>query len=462
MFRAIVLLVLSFSSITLAQSAGLKTETFDHDPRWDGYRNRLMPNPGPITHQDFGLDGDRVGGWIQRSTTPATFAKIIPTKTLNDHLSASGRFTMPACDGGSSVLFGWFNDQSRGWRTPNSLFIHLDGNGGKYWVFFEYGTQHWLTGGKGTFQGIHWQTTKTKPFKTGDAVHTWKLDYDPHANNDLGLIRLTLDGQNYDLPLAPGHKADGAIFNRFGLMNQQTTGRHAEVYFDHLVIDGQEQTPAELSHWVGVGNRVTFEDHVFRPYQDFGFSDTHFASGNSGEIGGVVWRDEKASYYADRVGPLSLDSELYASGKISFRGASSDSGVFIGWFNSQMRIDKTTIDAKVRPQDILAVMIEGPSRIGHYFRPACFNENSVGVIQDSGPIIRPDGKVHNWSIHYDPNANEDNGSIVVTLDNQSFTTNLPQGTKSPQAIFDHFGIFDIMTGGNYVQFYLDDLKYTSK
>ena len=75
-----------------------------------------------------------IAGWIQRSVTPAWFAKAIPTRTLNNKLSASGKFALKRDEGGSGVLFGWFNETSRGWRTPNSLTLRLDGNGGRYWV----------------------------------------------------------------------------------------------------------------------------------------------------------------------------------------------------------------------------------------------------------------------------------------------------------------------------------------
>jgi len=50
---------------------------------------------------------------------------------------------------------------------------------------------------------------------------------------------------------------------------------------------------------------------VRRPLQDFGFTPTNIAGGKSpGELGGVIWRDYPAAWYADRVGRLSLDEEL--------------------------------------------------------------------------------------------------------------------------------------------------------
>jgi hypothetical protein len=97
---------------------------------WDGFRNRLVPDPPPVTRQDFGWREGCIGGWVQRSTTPAWYAKAIEPVTLEKPLSASGTFSVKRSEGGSGVLFGWFNSQSRGWRMPNSLVIRLDGNGG--------------------------------------------------------------------------------------------------------------------------------------------------------------------------------------------------------------------------------------------------------------------------------------------------------------------------------------------
>src|SRR6185436_2303999 len=85
-----------------AQDSSQRVEDFTTDPRWESYRSRLLPSPIPVTRQDFGwrntlrADSTRggVAGWIQRSLTPAWFARRIPTRTLNDPLSASGRFAV--------------------------------------------------------------------------------------------------------------------------------------------------------------------------------------------------------------------------------------------------------------------------------------------------------------------------------------------------------------------------------
>jgi len=161
---------LCLAGLALAQPKQ-KVEDFGQDPGWEELNNRPDPNKIKTTVQDFGYQatshlnpgGGEIGGAISRSITPATYAKIIPIRTLNDRLEASGRFAVMEAKGGSGMLCGWFNSASRGWRTPNSLAFRIDGNGGKCWIFYEYGTRDWQTGGGVTFAGERYQTTKTPP-----------------------------------------------------------------------------------------------------------------------------------------------------------------------------------------------------------------------------------------------------------------------------------------------------------
>src|SRR5262245_706705 len=416
------IIILCLASICLADNPTLRDADFSSNPNWDAFRNRLLPNPPRITRQDFGWRnsqhangkfGGEIGGWIQRSATPAYYAAEIPQKTLNDKLTASGRFSVTKDDGGSGMLFGWFNKDSRGWRTPNSLTFRLDGNGGKYWVFFEYGTQHWLAGGKGCFIGERYQTTASKPCLADGTVHTWKMSYDPQAAGGRGSISFTLDDTTYTCDLAEGHKADGATFDRFGMFNQQTSGNGMEVWFDDIELDGKPIDFATDPKWEARGNQTQFEDRVVRPYHDFGFSNTSHAGGAKGEIGGVIWRNEAPAYYGDRVGPLSLSDKLHVSGAMAFTRAGSDSGVFIGFFNSESKKNKSRPMHEEPEKNVLAIMIEGQSRIGHYFRPAYYTKSGKGKLKESGPIIRPDGKVHRWSMDYSPEGAGGNGQIAV-------------------------------------------------
>jgi hypothetical protein len=454
--------VISFLLITTCAAAQMRTATFDADPKWDALNNRLVPDPPPTTKQDFGYNASQhsIGGWISRSQTPASYAKVIAPKTLNDKLSASGEFKVTANHGNSGVMFGWFNHDSRGWRTPNSLVFRLDGNGNTYWVFFEYGTQHRMTGGGVTFEGKRYQTTKTKPFPADGTTHKWAMSYDPNGADGLGEITLKLDGATYRAPLEKGHKADGATFDRFGILNVQSTGEAMEASFSDLVIDGQKEDLSHDPKWEARGNHVEFPDRVIRPFHDFGYSPTHHAGGaKAGEIGGTIWRAGKPCYYADDIGAHSLDEPLHASGKIAFTSAAVDSGVYIGFFNAKAQAEQPAKESDPSRQ-ILGVVIEGPSRVGHYFRPIYTDARGDGGEAKEGPLLLPSDASHNWSLDYDPKAGR-SGRITVTLDGKSKSIDLKPEHRRPGVSFDHFGIFNLHNTGHYVQVWLDDLRYTA-
>src|SRR5262249_42279447 len=152
--------------------------------------------------------------------------------------------------------------------------------------------------------------------------------------------------------------------------------------------------------WVGVGNRETHQERDVVGAHDFGFSQTHFAGGAAaGEVGGDLWRSGKYGYYADKVGPLSLDDRLEASGKVVLKVGAPDSDSYIGWFNSAV---------KNRPPahagHFVGVHVGGPTRVGHYFHPAFATGPGAHGLADKGPVLVP-GKVYDWTLLYDPAAN---------------------------------------------------------
>jgi hypothetical protein len=452
---------------------GLRRQSFDADPNWDGFRNRLTPAKPHVVRQQFGYrptnkaGGKRpgeIGGWVQRSIAPAYYALTVEPKSLEDKLSFSGRFAVHRDESSTGTLVGFFNDTaSRGWRTAHSLALRVDGNGGKFWVFFEYGTRNWMTGGMGCFEGEAYQTTKTKPFPADGTPHDFTFTYDPVGNHGGGEITLTLDGTDYRLPLADGHKAQGATFNRFGVFNQQTTGEGMDVYFDDLVVNGQSFGFDADPRWEGKGNEVEYEDRALRPLHDFGFGPTNHASGQrAGELGGLVWRDERPAYYGDAVGPFTLNDELFASGKLAFTGAGSDSGVYLGWFDSKSKRAHEESEHKRAQRNLLGVMLEGPSRVGHYFRPVYRLGNGEGAAPEDGPVVLPDGRVHEWSVRYDPRGAGGRGRITVTFDGRAQSLDLRPGEKDVATTFDRFGLVNMQVGGNHVYLYLDDLTYSAE
>ncbi len=439
------------------QNRETSRETFSKDPGWSGRNNRPRPADCTDKVQDFGWSADgKIGGRIARSITPADYAKVIPEVTLEHRLRASGRFMVPRSTGGSGVLVGWFHRESRGWRTPNSLVFRLDGEPDKVRVLFEYGTRTLKTGGGQTFEG-RYQTTKTPMIPADGTPHVWTLDYDPNGARGAGEITFSLDGKEYRAALAEGHRKDGAVFDRFGILNQQLSGKDLTLWLDSLVIDGRAENLSRDPRWEARGSRARFRDCGVRPLHNFGFTKTRHAGGDAGEIGGVIWRIESTrpqnfGSYARSIGRLSLDDELVASGRVNLRAASSDSAVLIGWFNSF-----TPVGAP--PLNFVGVLIEGPSRIGHYFRPALGTSDEQRMVADRGPVIRPGSASHTWRFHYVPRP-DGSGRMTVALDGEVATYQVDAVKRKGNATFDRFGILSWNRGGHFLEVYIDDLELT--
>src|SRR6266550_3446983 len=77
--------------------------------------------------------------------------------------------------------------------------------------------------------------------------------------------------------------------------------------------------------WEGVKNRL-LPAKMPQITQDFGYN------ANKGEMGGVVTRASTPAYYADKVGPLTLDDPFSASGTFALTKTTGSSGIFFGFF----------------------------------------------------------------------------------------------------------------------------------
>jgi len=146
---------------------------------------------------------------------------------------------------------------------------------------------------------------------------------------------------------------------------------------------------------------------------------------------------------------------LEARGKVVLKSGAPDSDMFLGWFNSADK-NKPPTEAG----HFLGVHVGGPTRVGHYFQPALVTANGIKSQAATAPVLTP-GKVYDWSLLYDPIAQDGNGAITVTLDKERVVFPLKKGTKVLGARFDRFGVFTSNIGGQIVRIYLDDLKYTA-
>ena len=137
---------------------------------------------------------------------------------------------------------------------------------------------------------------------------------------------------------------------------------------------------------------------------------------------------------------------------IAARGAA-----FIGFLHSKSREG-----APGELKNALGVFLEGPGRVGHYFRPV--SATKLGTVADprEGPILLQDGKPRKWRMEYDPAGNDEKGVVHVTIDGATAKLLLPDMHKTEGAQFDRFGLATLRVGGSHVKIFLDDLQYTAK
>ena len=474
-------------SAQAASPTKTKSDGFDRDPQWDGFRNRMTAQKPTMVSQDFGYSNTNLagkaageaGGTIQRAMTPSFYAKRIEPKTLDDKLTASGTFTITASSGSAGVFFGFFNEKKAGSsaRPTNSLGLNFDieGSGGRLAVYLiTANNKCW-----GNFVTPYIPGTyRPTPIKSDGSVrYTWRLDYDPAGGAGYGQFKFTIRGDgarpaNFEnrqlvVDIPKELRADGATFDHFGMMNLLVDGGSAKFYFDDVRFNDAAEDFARDPGWDGVRNRGSFAESEPHGIQNFGYSNTSFAGGTPGEIGGVLWRDPRGGYYADRVGPLSLDDRLEASGKINLVVGATDADMFLGWFNSQDNgPGQSQVEARPMPNS-LGIHIGGPTRIGHYFLPQVTTKQGTMLISratkaspKAGPVMVP-GQTTDWSLVYDPQANHGHGSMRLKLGNETVVLDLTPEIKAQGASFDRFGMLVVPAGGHHVKVYLDDLEYTA-
>jgi len=472
-------------------SSTFKSEPCDHDPGWEGYNNRNLPEEARMVTQDFGYSKTQfasktpgeMGGSIQRTSTPASYAApLTPARTLDDKLTASGTFTASSGKGSGGAFFGFFNSQQPGGsgRPISSLGMDIgfSKKGGRLAVRL-------ITSGNqscGTFITPFLPGKfRPTPLKMDGTRYHWTLDYDPQAAGGNGRFTFTLDSDThktedygplpenfqqeaqarfpntttFTVDLPPDLRKEGATFDRFGLCNMMKSGGVMTMYFGDLEYDGHAQDFSKDPGWIGVGNRTNFEDHELVGAHDYGYSaKTSFAGGAPGEVGGMLWRGLPFSFYGDRVGPLDLEQRLEASGKVKLVTAGLDSDIFLGWFNSAAKTNSAGV-----AENFVGIHVGGPTRVGHYFIPVLMTAQGEKSVVKRGPVLKP-GKAYDWSLVYDPAANVGKGEVRVTLGTETVALALRPDQKNQGARLDRFGLFTSTTGGQMVKIYLDDLKYT--
>jgi hypothetical protein len=458
-------------------------ERFDRDPGWDGHNNRAASPAVRAIRQDFGYSrtthaGGRpgeIGGFLSPAAESAYYAKVIPAATLDDELTASGTLAM---DGRPThALIGFFNARTLNeWRTPNTIALRVSGRGDVFFAWVEYATGHWRAGGDEPRAFPKRRDPKTGRdeligFAARGAVHRWSLRYEPVANGGGGAVTATIDDQTAVCHLITGHKADGASFNRFGILDvMKSADAGGELWMDDLTINGVSDDFAADPRWDALRNRVAYVSSIVRPRFDFGFSPTRYAGGRAeGELGGLVFRGDcrdpaRMACYGDRLAVLTLEKPLRASGRVCLRRGVTDSTVLIGFYHSRDSMVVNPSQDSGLPVSFLGVSVDGPSREGFYFAPAYRDRNAgrSGIAGNVPPRIDPDGMPHDWTLEYSPGAAAGRGQITLTLDRKATHLDLDQGARAAGTRFDRFGIVTTWVDGNSQTICFDDLTYTCR
>src|SRR5437667_2669151 len=256
---ALACMISTLAESTHGQPLLLKAEAFDADPGWDGRNNRTTdPAPRQIV-QNFGFSGSssnaggsagEIGGFITPAGEPAFYGKVITPTSFSNVLSASGILNVP--QGGGHTLIGFFNaDTVNEWRTPNTIALRIYGRNTYFYAYLEYGTGLWRAGG-GSFGG-------EAAIPSGAASYSFSLNYDPNGAGGLGTVTATLGRYSTVLTLDAGHKSDGAIFNRFGILNvMKSADDPGQIWLDNVTINGEAHPFNSDPGWDELNNRNTY------------------------------------------------------------------------------------------------------------------------------------------------------------------------------------------------------------
>jgi hypothetical protein len=250
-------MISALAASTHGQTLLLKRETFDTDPGWDGRNNRATDPPPRQIVQNFGYSSTanaggaagEIGAFITPAGEPAFYAKVITPVSFTNTLSASGILNVPP--GGGHTLVGFFNAGTvNEWRTPNTIALRIYGRGTYFLAYLEYGTGLWRAGGT-SFGG-------EAAIPSGAAGYLFSLTYDPNGAGGRGTVSATLGSYSTVLTLDSGHKADGAIFNRFGILNvMKSADDPGQLWLDDVTINGEPHPFDSDPGWDQRNNRRT-------------------------------------------------------------------------------------------------------------------------------------------------------------------------------------------------------------
>lgn len=225
--------------------------------------------------------------------------------------------------------------------------------------------------------------------------------------------------------------------------------------------------------WEGYRNHVEPKKPAV-VQQDFGYSPTSYVGAGIGEVGGKITRANRPAYYADKIGKKTLDEKLTASGTFAFTKTSPAAGIFFGWFNHEqpggggrpMSSLGLHFDCEHSGARLAVRLITGTNQsCGTFITPFI-----PGKFRPTP--IRNDGTHYTWTLNYDPDGANGRGQFRFTIksdrseheafEGKEFVVDLPEGYRQSGAVFDCFGLMNMMKSGGTATIHFGGLRYDGK
>jgi hypothetical protein len=231
-------------------------EDFSKDPGWVEHQNRrtyqsTLVRPlfdfgwSPTNHAG-GQKAGELGGTVFRGdcrypNRMAHYGDRLEVLTLEKPLRAGGKVCLKRGVTDSSVLIGFFHSELSTARSDRQdqglprcfLGISTDGPSREGFLF---SPTYRIDG-----DGVGNASTNQPHIYPDGKPHDWTLSYDPAGAWGRGEITVTLDKHVVRLPLAEGHKKQGARFNRFGIITTWIDGNSQTLYFDDLTFTSRQE-----------------------------------------------------------------------------------------------------------------------------------------------------------------------------------------------------------------------------
>lgn len=222
--------------------------------------------------------------------------------------------------------------------------------------------------------------------------------------------------------------------------------------------------------WEGKNNRIMATQNLIVT-QAFGYSATHFAGRDEGEMGGLIQRAYAPASYADAIAVKTMEDRLSAAGTFAVTASTPGGGVFLGYFNSSQP------GGTGRPVGALGLEFNFDEMGGEVGVRLVTGGNKICGLrplkgaETGGLRIRNDGTRYQWKLSYDPQGNRGHGRIQCVINSlgvkkeaaaQTFLVELPSEMRKEGAKFDRFGLMNLLTAGGAATMYCDDVEYDGK